>query len=853
MANAVQPRRLKHAPRKTLMSILESLPDALFLIDDTETIVYANTSAQTLTGLTHQKLLGSQFWRAGTQLVSLSLYQAVWKTRLTQEWTEVEYRSPVLQTWLRVQLKPVAEGTILQFHNIRELASHQETSTHDDYLCSDILENISDRLVILTPEGMVLDISKRTLEDAHVRREEIIGRFLPEVPWWSSSPTAQKQLRSAIVQASQGKIVRFEARICPQPGKYLDLAIKITPHYDQDTQAHYLICVGWDITARKWDEEFRTLVDTLPQLVWIAGPDGKVIYNNQRLIDYLPMSLEQVAGDGWQECIHPDDKQCVLAAWQTSIQTGTPYEVEHRLQGGTDGMYHWFLVRGVPLRNDQGTILWWVGTCTDIDKQKRAEQQLKDSRESFRVLAEMVPQTVWTMWPDGSLDYTNQRYRDVTQVDFNLEGDDIWRKYIHPDDIERTLALRHKLLRTGKIYDNEYRILDGRTGEYRWYLVRALPIHNENGEIVKWFGTGTDIDDQKRIEEALRQSQARASALMNSNIIGINVVEGEQIIDANDAFLRMTGYTREDLRAGNINWASMTPPEYWDRTQQAHQELAIKHSMTPYEKEYVCKDGSRLPVVVGSVLLQHQPPQGIAFVLDNSARKELERRKDDFISMASHELKTPLTALKLQIQLAQRQLANQPSCEGRPALFKVNGYVKQLERLIGELLDVSKIQAGKLEYQQETIDLDTLIHEVVDTMQQISTTHALVLHGSVPCTLIGDKVRLGQVFINLINNAIKYSPCAKTVEIDLHASSENATIRIRDHGLGIPQEQRDKIFERFYRISDAKQKAIPGLGMGLYIVAEIVKHYEGILTVESEVGKGSTFQVTFPFKRDGGQ
>ncbi|GHO87189.1 hypothetical protein KSZ_51950 [Dictyobacter formicarum] len=375
-------------------------------------------------------------------------------------------------------------------------------------------------------------------------------------------------------------------------------------------------------------------------------------------------------------------------------------------------------------------------------------------------------------------------------------------------------------------------------------------MRDETGQIVKWFGTCTNIEDQKRIEEALRQSQEHVSILMNSNIIGIFVDEGEQIVEANDTFLRMTGYTREDLCEGRINWRHMTPPEYLALTLQANQALDAQHVVTPYEKEYVCKDGSRLPALVGAVLLQHHPRQAIGFVLDNSARKELEQRKDDFINMASHELRNPLTALKMQTQLVRKRLEKQSQHEAATALARMEGPIKQLERLIAELLDVSKIQAGRLEYVRERVDLDELLREVTATIHHLHPSHTILVRGSVHTSLIGDRDRLGQVFTNLLSNAIKYSPDAQTVEMDLSASDEVVTIRVRDHGLGIPRELRDKIFERFYRVTDPKRKAIPGLGMGLYIVAEIIKHHGGTITVESEVGKGSTFTVTLPRKRE---
>ncbi|HEX4208047.1 MAG TPA: HAMP domain-containing sensor histidine kinase, partial [Ktedonobacteraceae bacterium] len=210
------------------------------------------------------------------------------------------------------------------------------------------------------------------------------------------------------------------------------------------------------------------------------------------------------------------------------------------------------------------------------------------------------------------------------------------------------------------------------------------------------------------------------------------------------------------------------------------------------------------------------------------------------------------TSLQLQMQLLAKQLAKQGISDAAPALSRMQGQSKQLEYLIGELLDVSKIQAGRLEYAQEPVDLDALLQEVADTLQQIHPSHTLVVRGAVQAgqtSLMGDPDRLRQVFTNLISNAIKYSPGAQMVEMDLDTSEDAVTVRVRDHGLGIPREQREKIFERFYRATGPRQRGIPGLGMGLYIVAEIVKHHGGTITVDSEVGKGSTFTVTLPLER----
>jgi PAS domain S-box-containing protein len=469
------------------------------------------------------------------------------------------------------------------------------------------------------------------------------------------------------------------------------------------------------------------------------------------------------------QSIHPDDRPRIQARWQNAVQTGKPYEVEQRLRQGTTGAYLWFLVKAVPFTDAQGTILKYIGTCTDIHDKKQAEDEL-------RVLIDAIPQFVWMMRPDGFSEYGNRRWCDYTTMTSQQYQGDGWLQAIHPNDYQRTLTVWHHACASGEPFEIEYRLKDGQTGEYRWFLTRGVPVRDETDRIIKWFGTGTDIEDQKRIEEALRQSQERIRALMNSSIIGIVSSEGEEevMVEANEAFLQMSGYTREDIDRRTLTRVKITPPEDAQLYQRGLQELAAHGQHPPFETELVCKDGSRLPILVGGVLFQDYPRQIVGFVLNNSARKELEQRKDDFISMASHELRNPLTILKLQTTLLHRQLARQGIQDFAPALSSMKDQI----------------------------------------------------------------------------NAIKYSPGAQTVEMDLSASPETVTIRVRDHGLGIPREQREKIFERFYRAPGPQQRAIPGLGMGLYIVAEIIKHHGGTIEVDSEVGKGSTFTVTLPRKRD---
>ncbi|HEX7734324.1 MAG TPA: PAS domain S-box protein [Ktedonobacteraceae bacterium] len=734
MSHAKQTNRVTPASNETLFTLLETLPGALFVINDAATIVYANASAQVFTGTTREDICGKPLWRGAPQLGSATLYQAVQQTAQTRAPTEVEYVSSVTGTWLHVQLSPTAGGLMVQVHQGKTEALREETFSQSGRLSIEDVDSLFTRIGVLTLEGITLEINEVPLAEAQIRREEVIGHLLTETRWWSFYPTSQEQLRAAIARASRGETVRFETVVYLKEDLDRHLEVAITPHRDANHHVTYLVVASIDITERK-----------------------------------------------------------------------------------------------------------------------RAEQQLKASEENWRTLAETVPQIVWAQSPDGLIEYTNQRWSDYTGLTPKPIQSNRWAflQFIHPDDRAGNRALRQHALDRGDLFEHEERIRNGQTGEYRWFLTRGMPVRDEAGQIIKWFGTSTDIEDQKRTEQALRQSQMRLRALIDSNIIGIVSVEEEGfvIVEANEAWLHMTGYRREDVQSRTLNQARYTVPEDAPLFERAVQEITARGQYTPFETETICRDGSRLPVLVGGVLFQEQPRQIVVFVLDNSARKELEQRKDDFISMASHELRNPLTVLKLQTTLLRRQLARQGTLDEVPALASMETQIHTLTRLVEDLLDVSKIQAGKLEYIRETVDLDALLREIAETMQQTNPSHRILVHGSAQTSLIGDPDRLGQVFTNLLSNAIKYTPNAETVEVDLSTSEDAVTVRVHDHGVGIPREQRDKIFERFYRVTDSKQKKIAGLGMGLYIVAEIVKSQGGTITVDSEVGKGSTFTVTLPTRR----
>ena len=360
----------------------------------------------------------------------------------------------------------------------------------------------------------------------------------------------------------------------------------------------------------------------------------------------------------------------------------------------------------------------------------------------------------------------------------------------------------------------------------------------------------SDIE-RRETEQELFESQKKFSALAESNVIGVVLADlSGTIYEANDAFLHMLGYNRGDFNAGRLNWNSLTSEEHRKIAEIKNRELIKKGRVQQYEKEFIKKDKSRVPVIIGKTLVNKDQVVFIAFVLDITERKRLEERKDEFIGIASHELKTPLTSIKGYTQILERMINGTGNKAAGTLLSKTNLYIDRLSGLIADLLDVSKIQSGKIIFNKEEFEAHELVKESIEGIQNTSEQHTIKLVKSVRQTLYGDRFRLEQVLHNLLTNAIKYSPRAKRIIVRMSKTKTSVVISVQDFGIGIAPKYQTQLFKRFYRV-ESSAKEFSGLGIGLYISSEIVRRHGGKIRVESTEGAGSIFFVELPISPSG--
>ena len=256
--------------------------------------------------------------------------------------------------------------------------------------------------------------------------------------------------------------------------------------------------VSIDLTRRKRaEDDYRFLADSVPQLLSTLNPRGDVTFVNRSARDFTGRSQEELAL-GWVELVHPEDQERVRSAWERALATGQGYTLEYRLRR-RDGAYRWVMLDSAPQRDAEGKVLQWVRASTDV-------HDLKQALQDFQILADTIPQFVWTTDPSGHHNYFNRRWTEYTGFEPQAsEGTEVWNRLLHPDDQARARERWAHSLRTGEFYEIEYRF-KRRDGAYRWFLGQARPIRDAEGKVVRWFGTCTDIHEQRMLQEKLQRS-----------------------------------------------------------------------------------------------------------------------------------------------------------------------------------------------------------------------------------------------------------------------------------------------------------------------------------------------------------
>lgn len=379
------------------------------------------------------------------------------------------------------------------------------------------------------------------------------------------------------------------------------------------------------------------------------------------------------------------------------------------------------------------------------------------------------------------------------------------------------------------------------------------PITEPNGSVSGIFIHGFDVTEQVLSRIELQRSQERLTLAQKAGNVGTFewLLEEDKMIWTPE-LEALYGFNPGSFNGTYKEWESRIYPDDKTPVNKALKD-AIRNG-TQFHKEFrihTPAGDERWLLGKGDVYYgdNGKPIRMVGVNIDITERKALERQKDNFLGIASHELKTPVTSIKAYTQVLESMFRKKGDAKAADQLAKMDAQVDKLTNLIADLLDVTKIQSGRLLFERELFAFNQLVEEVVEEIQRTTNKHKLAKALAENKKILGDRERIGQVITNFITNAIKYSPKADTINIFTETNDKYVTLKVQDFGVGIPKEKQDKVFEQFFRVSGPKQDTFPGLGLGLYISSEIIKREGGTIWVESEVGKGSTFCFKLPIKR----
>lgn len=401
-------------------------------------------------------------------------------------------------------------------------------------------------------------------------------------------------------------------------------------------------------------------------------------------------------------------------------------------------------------------------------------------------------------------------------------------------------------IKQGKHIDHYETVRLRKDGEQIFVSLSISPIKNEQGKIVGASKIVRDVTEKKKNENELTHLASLVES--TSDAIWSRTLDG-RIISWNKGAEIMYGYTSEEAVGKDVN-DLVVPSENQDEPNIITKRILTGEYIHNFETVRVTREGKKIDVSM--TISPVKDPQGkivgiSAIVRNVSDQKEQEKLKDEFISIASHELKTPITSMKMFLDILGTYL-EEKNDESIKYVNRIKDQANKMRDLVNDLLDISRISTGKLRFNEEEFYLEELLIDIIEGIQPAAKRHKLIFKNSFQLPVYADKFRIYQVITNLLNNAIKYSPKGDRIIITTKKVKGDVVVSIKDYGIGIAKNEQKKIFEKLYQVADSEEKTFPGLGMGLYISNEIIKRHNGRLWVKSKKREGSTFYFSLPLQ-----
>ncbi|UII32251.1 PAS domain S-box protein [Fulvivirga ulvae] len=596
------------------------------------------------------------------------------------------------------------------------------------------------------------------------------------------------------------------------------------------------------------DVGFMAIFEKVAVAMSITDMHGKWLHLNSVFTKMLGYTREELLQKDFRQITHPEERSDDIGIVKKIISGEVDEFTKEKRYLHKSGSVVWGKVHLSVIKDKQGRAQNIIATIEDITARKQAEKALKESEQRFRMLADNIPNLCWVADREGWIYWYNSQWYEYTgTTPEQMEG---WGwQSVHDPEILPVVVEKWKTSLQNVVPFEMVFPIKGADGEFRPFLTRVVPVQTGEEATLQWFGTNTEITALRNVEAKLQYQNSLLKALQEVSPLGILVVAPSGKMEVfNQMFAWMWKFPAEIMDTQLDAFALQTA-----REQLIDSENFIKKVLQCYKNREINQE--KLYFKDGRIFYRHGSPINgdggrnygyVWFFQDITEQENLVKQKDEFIGIASHELKTPLTGVKAIVQLMEHLIQSGSYDQLNKLVGKANLQVNKLSTLINDLLDVSKIQFGKIEYSFTAFKISEVIEDSVEQALIHSSKHKIKVEGNTNITIFGDKIRLEQVMTNLLSNAVKYSPDANEVVISVLRLRGELEVAVRDFGIGISKEEATQLFSRFYRSRNLTNQ-FKGIGLGLYISYEIIKRHNGKIWAESEgAGKGSVFKFRLP-------
>lgn len=724
-----------------------------------------------------------------------------------------------------------------------------------------VLEHAPAMICILRGPDFVFELANENYYQL-IGKREIIGKTAKE-----AIPEAEEQgfidLLEEVKKSGKpfkGVEVPIKINISENEEKISFLDFVYQPLFDANGEVDgvfvHVIDVTEKVLVRKQIEqseaELREIIDTVPSMIWITNKHGESVYLNKNWYDYTGQKLKEAEGFGWVKVIHPEDQKNAEAAFRNADKERKPFSTSFRLKN-RGGDYRWVINNGRSKYSVDGKYEGMIGTVVDVHEEKIKERELADTQHQYRELIHSSTSLISTFRGEN---YIIEIANDAT-IEAWGKGPDVIGKpllEILPEVIDQGFdKVLKDVYTTGIPYRGyEMPVHLERGGKLELYHFNFIytPQRDIKGNIVGIVNVATEVTTQALLNKTLRESEShfrQLADLMPTKVS--NTDAAGEFIYYNQVWLDYTGLTGEELK--KRGWVNLI-----HENERKEFKACWKKSLQtgdPFEMELRCLNNSgkykwHLSRVEPVKDNKGQISMWISTNTEIQKLKEEEKRKGDFLKMVSHELKTPVTSIKGYVQLLLTMIKKEENGAGitnlplKTSLERIDHQIKRLTRLISEMLDLSRIEENKLELKKQVFSINELVNDTVQDIRYTNTQHQIEVIHEYKCNIFADKDRIGQVLINFITNAIKYSPEYNEIVIKVQKQKNNqVSVSVKDKGIGIEKKNHKNIFKRFYRIGGKSEETYSGFGIGLYLAQEIIQRHNGSITVKSKKGMGSDF------------